>query len=77
MKNSAQSQGSSVSGMRLTITATDKLTDIDGVPVRLWMGVSESGVPCYVFVHRIAVYEAEDLSLLKVKREALQFFRPI
>lgn len=42
--------------MKITITATEKITTIDGVPVRLWQGVTERGTPCEVFVHRIAVH---------------------
>lgn len=48
--------------MKLTITATEKITDFEGVPVRVWEGVSETGVPCIVFVHRIAVREDHDAS---------------
>ena len=40
--------------MEINITATEKLTELDGVPVRLWEGVTAGGVPCEVFVHRIA-----------------------
>ena len=47
--------------MKISIEATDKLTTIDGVPVRLWEGVTENGVKCKVFVHRIAVHKSEDL----------------
>lgn len=46
--------------MKITITATEKLTDVGGVPVRLWHGVTESGTKCLVFVHRIAVDETEN-----------------
>lgn len=46
--------------MRITIEATDKLTEIDGVPVRLWEGVTDGGVPCKVFVHRVAVRDHHD-----------------
>lgn len=46
--------------MRMTIEATDKLMMIDGVPVRVWDGTTESGVPCIVFVHRIAVLQDSD-----------------
>jgi hypothetical protein len=48
--------------MKLQIEATEQLTTIDGVPVRLWEGVTESGVCCKVFVHRIAVHNDEDSS---------------
>jgi len=46
--------------MRIQIEATEKITTIDGVPVRLWEGVTESGVKCKVFVHRIAVHKDDD-----------------
>ena len=46
--------------MKIVIEATDKLTELDGVPVRLWEGVTDRGVPCKVFVHRIAVHDSED-----------------
>ena len=48
--------------MKIQIEATDKLTQIDGVPVRLWEGVTELGTKCKVFVHRIAVHKTEDCS---------------
>ena len=41
--------------MKLQIEATEYLTEIDGVPVRLWEGTTEAGIPCKVFVHRVAV----------------------
>lgn len=46
--------------MKIEIEATDKLTTIAGVPVRLWEGITENGVKCKVFVHRIAVHNDED-----------------
>lgn len=46
--------------MKIEIEATEQLTRIDGVPVRLWEGITENGVKCKVFVHRIAVHEEED-----------------
>ena len=46
--------------MRLMIESTDKLTRMDGVPVRVWEGTCDDGTPCKVFVHRIAVHEDED-----------------
>ncbi len=48
--------------MKLTITATDQLTKFDEVPVRVWEGITEDGVKCKVFVHRIAVHNDEDAS---------------
>lgn len=46
--------------MKVTIESTQDVTDIDGVPVRLWEGVTESGVKCKVFVHRLGVHNDDD-----------------
>ena len=48
--------------MQLMIEATDEITSMENVPVRVWRGVTQSGVPCIVFVHRIAVHNSEDQS---------------
>jgi hypothetical protein len=46
--------------MKLMIESTDQLTTMDGVPVRVWRGVTDRGVRCFVFVHRLAVHKDED-----------------
>lgn len=46
--------------MKIVIEATEHTTEIDGVPVRHWRGVTEAGVECDVFVHRIAVHNSKD-----------------
>ena len=46
--------------MKITIESTEFLTDINGVPVRYWKGITEDGIECKVFVHRIAVHKSED-----------------
>jgi hypothetical protein len=59
--------------MEINITSTDQLTHLDGVPVRVWEGVTADGTKCKVFVHRIAVHEDEDSSLFEAElREQLQ-----
>ena len=45
--------------MKITITSTEKLTTVDGVRVRVWDGITERGSKCIVFVHLIAVANAE------------------
>lgn len=58
--------------MRITIESTDQLTNLDRVPVRVWEGVTERGVKCYVFVHRVAVHEDADAARLDAElRETL------
>lgn len=46
--------------MKLTIESTDQLTTMDRMPVRVWKGVTESGIECFVFVHRVAVRNDAD-----------------
>lgn len=48
--------------MKITIESTEKLADLNGVDCRLWEGVTENGIPCKVFVHRVAVREDRDSS---------------
>jgi hypothetical protein len=46
--------------MHIQIEATGFITEIDGVPVRLWEGTTGTGIPCKVFIHRIAVSNQVD-----------------
>jgi hypothetical protein len=46
--------------LTITMRPTDTLTEIDGVPVRLWEGETDAGTPCKVFVHRLAVPDDAD-----------------
>lgn len=48
--------------MKITITSTDILTQLDGVPVRQWEGVTERGTKCIVFTYCMAVANSEDSS---------------
>ncbi len=48
--------------MEIKIVATDKITELDGIPVRLWTGFTKRGTECKVFVHRIAVHNNADAS---------------
>ncbi len=56
--------------MKITIESTEKTTRIDNVPVRLWEGVTEDGVRCKVFVHRIAVHNDDDATRFEAELEA-------
>lgn len=51
--------------MNIMITSTEKLTHIDGVPVRIWEGVTERGTKCIVAIHRIIVDKKENQSELE------------
>lgn len=60
--------------MKIAITSTEQLTEVDGVPVRVWDGVTEGGVPVKVFVHRLAVHKDEDCAAFE--RELREFPPP-
>ena len=57
--------------MKIMITSTDQITRIDGVPVRVWEGVTADGTPCHVFVHRIAVRDDQDCSRFEAELKEL------
>lgn len=48
--------------MQMAIESTGQIVDVDGVPCRVWRGTTAAGVPCVVFVHRIAVQNSVDQS---------------
>jgi hypothetical protein len=56
--------------MRITIESTDISTQMDGVPVRLWEGTTEDGIPCKVFIHRIAVANEQDAAVFEQELES-------
>lgn len=60
--------------MRITIDSTEELTRIDGVECRIWRGVTERGVHCYAFIHRIAVRADQDVS--QFQRELVETKQP-
>ncbi len=48
--------------MEITMTSTDKFTEVHGVLCREWEGTSREGAQCIVFVHVITVCDSEDRS---------------
>jgi len=50
--------------MKVTIESTDQITRLDGVECRVWSGVTERGVKCLVFLHRIALHDSQDSAQL-------------
>lgn len=43
--------------MKLTISPTQQIVHVNGVPCRQWEGRTESGVPVACFITRVAVPE--------------------
>ncbi len=62
--------------MEILIKATDQITTIDGVPVRLWEGTTANGIPCKVFVHRVAVRDDCDCSAFEAELKEQSAPRP-
>lgn len=44
--------------MKIQMESTETILTLDGVECRLWNAVTDDGIPCLVFVHRIAVAES-------------------
>jgi hypothetical protein len=55
--------------VKITIESTDATTGIDGVEVRVWEGTTGDGIPCKVFVHRLAVANEEDAAAFERELE--------
>lgn len=47
--------------IRLQVEPTDIVTEIDGVPVRVWNGIHENGSQIFLFVHRVAVRDGDPI----------------
>lgn len=57
--------------MIVTIESTTKITDLNGVPARIWEGKTESGIKVHCFITRITVDKDEN-STEEFKRELKQ-----
>lgn len=60
--------------MKIVIESTDQVTDVDGIPVRVWNGMTEQGTPCVVLVHRLVVRSDADTE--RFERELLTMPTP-
>lgn len=48
--------------MKLTIQNTQAIVELNGVPARVWEGVTERGTPVTCFITRVAVRNEDDAS---------------
>ena len=44
----------------MTVVPSPTVTENDGVPVRLWLGHTETGLAVTLAVHRVLVHERDD-----------------
>jgi len=56
--------------MELAIESTRQIVSLDGVPCRVWEGVTASGVRCTVYVHRVKVHKDDDCT--EFERELME-----
>ena len=58
--------------MLLQIESTTKVVEVNGVPARVWEGVTDSGIKVHCFITRVAVGEQEDGSVHERFKQELQ-----
>ena len=46
--------------MKINIESTTKIVNLNGIPVRVWEGKTESGIKIHAFITRVAVGKDED-----------------
>lgn len=51
--------------MKITIESTPELAQVNGLPIRVWTGTTESGTPILALVTRLTVPEGADASELR------------
>lgn len=55
--------------MKLTIENTSKIVKLNGVPARVWEGITESGIPVICYITRIVVSNVEGVDYSEFQRE--------
>lgn len=58
--------------MKLILENTRKTVELNGVPARVWEGVTESGIKVHVYVTRIAVGKDEPAEAIEQFQKELQ-----
>jgi len=48
--------------MKIELESTQGMTDLNGVPARIWEGKTDKGIPVVAFITRIAVQKDQDAS---------------
>jgi hypothetical protein len=46
--------------MKVVLTSTTMVVELNGVPCRIWEGATESGVPVHAYIVRVAAPVAAD-----------------
>lgn len=48
--------------MKVILDSTDRIVEVNGVPGRVWEGVTAKGIRCYAVVTRIAAHTGDDVA---------------
>ena len=56
--------------MKVQLASTAKIVELNGVPARVWEGVTESGIEVHAFITRIAVNKDADTSQFEEELKA-------
>ena len=62
--------------MKIIIENTDKIVNLNGVPVRIWEGQTDSGIKINAFIYRIAINNDEPDSVINQFQTELQEQKP-
>jgi hypothetical protein len=60
--------------MKLIIESTTLVTEMNGMPARIWEGKTDSGIPVHCYVTRVAV--ARDADCAEFERELQECTEP-
>lgn len=61
--------------MEMTIKSTSKIIEVNGVPARVWEGVSSRGTPVHAYITRVAV-QKDDHDHSEFQRELQECVEP-
>lgn len=56
--------------MEIQLHSTTKVVTLNGIPARVWEGVTAKGIPIHAFITRIAVEKSENLSEFEVELDS-------
>lgn len=46
--------------MKLTLENTAFITEVNGVPARIWLGTTDKGIEVHALITRVAVHNSQD-----------------
>lgn len=57
--------------MKVTLTSTSHIVEVNGHPARVWEGTTESGIPVFALIPRIATRADGPLAQFEAELEAM------